>query len=231
MGDDDNIGGLVPPREFDRRGVDAALLAVTKTLVGEVEKRAIAEEDSHRREHEDMEKHRLERLANQERFMSERDKRYEERFLASQQALQEASASAKEAIAVANANAKEAITVAFANAKEAIATANASQAAAILKSENAQAEVNKATFVTIDNLRQTMAGVMPRAEADNRFNEIVKTMDELKLQQRTMLAQRQGNTEAVRTRTEDSRTQVAWIAAAISFVVMIVVVANAFFGR
>lgn len=208
----------------DRRGIDAALLAVTKTLVGEVEKRAIAAEETHRREHEVLEQTRLERSVNHSRFAAERDKRYEERFLASQQALHEASASAKEAIAVANNNAKEAITVAFANAKEAIATANASQKEAILKSENAQGEVNKATFVTIDNLRVTMAGVMPRQEADNRFNEIVKTMDELKLQVRTISAQKQG-------KVEDSRTQVAWIAAAISFIVMIIVVANAFLGK
>jgi hypothetical protein len=150
------------PAWGDRRGVDTGLLAVTQSLVGEAEKRAKAYEETHRREHEELEKARLERKTAQDRFLTEWNRRLDERNIENQRA----------------------IDAAFKAAEQAIAADRAATQKAIEKSETAQAETNKATYVSLSGLNTELQrlreNLTPRGEADARFAAVIELINSLK---------------------------------------------------
>jgi hypothetical protein len=210
------------PAGGDRRGVDTGLLAVTQSLVGEAEKRAKAYETAHRREHEEFEAaHRREheelekshsaRMTARNLFLAERDQRYGERFQASQEALKEASLASKEAIEAALKAAKEAVD----------------------KSEASVTKAADATFVKIENLREDLAGVMPRLEAENRLGELARRMDECTSQitgvasQFTALASGLASAKSLKTESSTSLRDNAGLIVAI--LALLLVLARDFF--
>jgi nitrogen regulatory protein PII-like uncharacterized protein len=178
----------------DRRGMDPSVLAF-------IQARQDAFESAHKEIHDQAEQARKDRGIMQKEMMAERDQRYAERFEASQEALREASKASRDAIEAALKAAKEAVD----------------------KSEVSQTKQADATFVKVENLGKALSDVMPRVEAVNRFNEMVKSIDELKLEVRTLAAEKAG-------KTEFTSGLVPWIAAAISLIIAVVVVANAVTG-
>lgn len=101
--------------------------------------------------------------------LAEREARYQGQF-----------ANQKEAVAVALAAAEKETRAAFDSAEKAIAAAAASSKEAILKSEIAQAELNKATYVSIRGLEEKFVALMPRDEAVIRFDNQSKEIQELR---------------------------------------------------
>lgn len=121
---------------------------------------------SHLREHE------LSEDAHNE-LEQERDRRYEQRFAAQQDAVRAALDSTEKAIAAA-----------FKASQEAIDKAER----AIMK----QADI---TFVTIKELQATMASVMPRVEAEARFSAQARDLAEARDRLKTLEAAKAGKTE------------------------------------
>lgn len=85
--------------------------------------------------------------------LTERDQRYEDRFIASQLAVQ----------------------AAFTAAEKAVEAALASAEKAINKAEVSIEKRADATYVAIGEMQRFLANLMPRSEAENRYSNIEKT--------------------------------------------------------
>lgn len=230
----------------DRRGLDAVTLEMVKTLHaqfvethGDIHTVYIA---AHEREHEQAAEAAAaalelaaRRLADAEKsirehfdtILQERDDRYEERFAASQLAVQAALAEQEKARAAAFISAEKAIAAAFESAKEAIAKSEAS----VIKQADA-------TFVKIDKMQEMLGQVMPKDEVLSRFESITESQAEMRKSQDTYLrdvwdrlktleASKQGRVEQ---RTE-TQMMVPWIVALISLIGVAVAAAVALGGR
>ena len=228
--------------QADRRGADSVTLQIIKTLHeqfvdahGDIHRVYVL---AHEREHEQTAaagEAALElaarRLAEAEKairehfdtILIERDNRYEERFAASQVAVQAALAEREKAVTAAFIAAEKAIEAAFEASKE-----------AIVKSEASVIKAADSTFVKIDKMQEAMTAVMPKDEVLSRFTALADTLADMRKAQDTYLrdiwdrlktveALSQGKTEQ---RTE-TQMMVPWIIALISFIAMSVTIAVA----
>jgi hypothetical protein len=230
----------------DRRGLDAVTLEMVKTLHAQfVESHSDIHTTyiaAHEREHEqaaasqeaalDLAARRLAEVekAVREHFdtiLQERDNRYEERFAASQLAVQAALAEQEKARAAAFISAEKAIAAAFDSAREAIAKSEAS----VIKQADA-------TFVKIDKMQEMLGQVMPKNEVLSRFESITESQSDIRTTQDTYLrdiwdrlktleASKQGQNEQ-RTETQQ---MVPWLIALISLIGVAVTIAIAFGGK
>jgi len=127
------------------------------------------------------------------------DKRYEQRFEASQKALELGFASQQAAVNAAFAAQKEAVSQAFAAQKDAVNAALAAADRAVIKAELS----SEKRFESVNEFRATLADqqrtLMPRSEVDVRvhavFDKIAANTDkiqELHNQMETLRAERQG---------------------------------------
>lgn len=131
--------------------------------------------------------------------------------------------SQKEAVAVALDAANKETKATFEAAEKAIAAANASAKEAILKSEIAQAELNKATYVSIQGLGEKVVALMPRDEAVIRFDNQAKENRELRAQVQE-LRDRLNRSSGQKEGGIDMRTAI--IAFATVFISIVIVVMN-----
>jgi hypothetical protein len=161
-------------------------------------------------------------------ILRERDDRYAERFDAQQIAVQAALAEREKAVLAAFLASEKAISAAAEASKEAIA-----------KSEVGVEKRADAVYVTLSKLQESLAVVMPRSEAENRFgaqaqiiNELRKTMEVNTLDLRDRLkaveAAKQGATEV---RSESRETWAPWILAIVALIGVAVTIAVAFAGK
>jgi hypothetical protein len=227
----------------DRRGLDGVTLEMIKTLHeqfvethGDIHTVYIA---AHEREHEqvaaaqeaalELAARRLKEVEKSIRehfdtILQERDNRYEERFAASQLAVQAALAEQEKARSAAFISAEKAITAAFEASKEAIA-----------KSEVSVIKQSDATFVKIDKIQEMLALIMPKDEVLSRFESITESQADMRKTQDTYLrdvwdrlktleASKQGQTEQ---RTE-TQMMVPWVVALLSLIGVAVAIAVAF---
>jgi hypothetical protein len=223
----------------DRRGLDAVTLEMVKTLHsqfveshGDIHTTYIA---AHEREHEQaaaaqeaalaLAARRLKEVETSVRehfdtILAERDTRYEERFSASQTAIQAALAEREKAVEAAFIASEKAISAAFESAKEAIAKSEAS----VIKQADS-------TFVKIDKMLEMLALVMPKDEVLSRFESITESQAEMRKAQDTYLrdvwdrlktleASKQGQIE----QRNDLQMFVPWILAAIALAGLIIAV-------
>jgi hypothetical protein len=223
----------------DRRGVDGVTLEIIKTLHaqfveshGDIHTTYIA---AHEREHEQASEASEAALALAARrlgeveksvrehfdtILRERDNRYEERFAASQVAVQAALAEQEKARSAAFISAEKAISAAFESAKEAIAKSEAS----VIKQADA-------TFVKIDKMLEMLALVMPKDEVLSRFESITESQAEMRKAQDTYLrdvwdrlktleASKQGQTE----QRNEMQMFVPWILAAIALAGLVIAI-------
>lgn len=72
------------------------------------------------------------------------------------------------------------VETAFAAAKEAVNQSSVNAKEAVLKSEVGVEKRSDAVYVTLSKLGDALAAVMPRAEAEQRFNALSDKIDELK---------------------------------------------------
>jgi hypothetical protein len=237
MPDDD------PPRGAgDRRGADGVTLEIIKTLHGQfvethgdIHNVYIA---AHEREHETatasadaalaLAARRLAEVehAIREHFdtiLGERDNRYEERFAASQVAVQAALAEQEKARSAAFISAEKAIEAAFEASKE-----------AIVKSEASVIKQADSTFVKIDKMQEALANVMPKDEVLSRFVGLSESFLDMRKAQDTYLRDIWDRLKAVEASTQgrtEQRTEIQqmapWIVALISFIALAVTIAVA----
>jgi hypothetical protein len=226
----------------DRRGLDAVTLEMVKTLHaqfvethGDIHTVYIA---AHEREHEQVAAAQeaalslaARRLAEVEKsvrehfdtILQERDNRYEERFAASQLAVQAALVEQEKARTVAFISAEKAIAAAFESAKE-----------AITKSEASVIKQTDATFVKIDKMQEMLSLVMPKDEVLSRFESITESQAEMRKAQDTYLRDvwdRLKTVEATKQGQAEQRNEMQmmapWIAAFISLAAVAVAIAVA----
>jgi hypothetical protein len=161
-------------------------------------------------------------------ILRERDDRYAERFDAQQIAVQAALAEREKAVLAAFLASEKAISAAAEASKEAIA-----------KSEVGVEKRADAVYVTLSKLQESLAVVMPRSEAENRFgaqaqiiNELRKTMEVNTLDLRDRLkaveAAKQG---AIEVRSESRETWAPWILAIVALIGVAVTIAVALGGK
>lgn len=103
--------------------------------------------------------------------------------------------SQKEAVAVALDAANKETKATFEAAEKAIAAATASAKEAILKSEIAQAELNKATYVSIQGLGEKVIALMPRDEAVIRFDNHSQAIQNMRDQLNRSGGQKEGGVD------------------------------------
>lgn len=227
----------------DRRGMDATVLGVIKALHdqfvethGDIHTVYIA---AHEREHQEAAAAAeaaltiaARRLVEVERairehfdtILAERDVRYEERFAASQLAVQAALAEREKAVGAAFVAAEKAIAAAFESAKEAIAKSEAS----VIKQADS-------TFVKIDKMQEALASTMPKDEVLSRFAGIAEALAEMRKTQDTNqrdVWDRLKTLEAVSQGKAESQFDMrAWIMALVAIIALAVTILVAFGGR
>lgn len=80
----------------------------------------------------------------------------------------------------------------FTSQEKAVETAFAASKEAITKSEIAVEKRSDAVYVTITKLQDALAAVMPRAEAEQRFNSLTEKLSELNTYRSTTEGQDKG---------------------------------------
>jgi hypothetical protein len=164
-------------------------------------------------------------------ILNERDQRYAERFDAQQIAVQAALAEREKAVLAAFLASEKAISAAAEASKEAIA-----------KSEVGVEKRADAVYVTLSKLQESLAVVMPRSEAENRFgaqaqiiDELRKTMEVNTLDLRDRLkaieATKQGAVEFRSESRDVTQTWAPWVVALVALIGVAVTIAVSIGGK
>jgi hypothetical protein len=157
-------------------------------------------------------------------ILTERDNRYEERFAASQVAVQAALAEREKAVGAAFVAAEKAIEAAFEASKE-----------AIVKSETSVIKQADSTFVKIDKMQEALTSTMPKDEVLSRFTALAEAIAEMRKTQENNQRDtwdRLKTLEAVSQGKAESQIDMrGWIVAVIAVASLAVTVAVAFAGR
>lgn len=103
-----------------------------------------------------------------ERVMNERDRRYEERFQAGQQAIASALAAAEKAVNHAVANQERAVAAAFESSEKAIS-----------KAETSIEKRADATYVQLAELQRILSALMPREESEARYRGLEEQVNSI----------------------------------------------------
>lgn len=182
-----NIAAPMTLPIVERRGLDAAVIALIKQLhedfVGTHTETHDTFVSAHTREHElSAGSHERalqishEKLHNEikhiHNLLTERDRRYQERFEASQTAIT-AAFDAREKALVEAFDAREKALAAALDAKDkATQAAFDSAEKAIAKAELSIEKRADATYVSLTELQKNLSQLMPRTEAEQRFNSV-----------------------------------------------------------
>lgn len=200
------------PPIIERRGLDAAVIALIKQLHEQfVEAHAHVHDtfvESHEREHnlrndatQDALRLSAEKLKEEtghlrtdlshlkdyyDGILSERDHRYAVSEEANQRAIQAAFVAAEKAVDAALDAKEKSVAAAFESAEKAIA-----------KAETSIEKRADATYVSLTELQRNLGQLMPRQEAENRFAANRALIEELRDRVKGMEAIKQGGREAV----------------------------------
>ena len=225
------------PAKMERRGMDAVTLGYIRqlheqfvTAHGDIHTVYVA---AHEREHEAAEAAATAALAlaatrlveveravreHYDTILTERDLRYEERFAASQVAVQAALIEREKAVQAAFSASEAATLAAFEASKE-----------AIIKSEISVIKQSDATFVKIDKLQDALSNIMPKDETLSRFASVQETMGDIRVMADTAhrdIWDRLKTLEASTAGRIEQRSEFApWVAAAIALIGVLVSVA------
>lgn len=172
---------MAPPNPVtfqEKRGMDAAVIAlITKLHEDFVDTHGHVHEtfvDAHTREHELNDTTHERTLSAMKKFMDERDRRYEEKWTASEKAVQTAVQSVEKKT-----------DAAFTSSEKAIAVA------AISIEKRADA-----TYVQVGQLQAQLTLLMPRGEAEQRLISLEKENTELRDRVKGLEALKQGSKDA-----------------------------------
>lgn len=200
------------PQGIDRRGMDAAVIALIKQLHEQfVDSHAEVHETFvavHTREHElsGAAHERALQLAHENirkevahlnTLLGERDKQYQERSVAAKQALDAAYEAREKALKEAFDAREKALTAALESKDKAVAAAFESAEKAIQKAEISIEKRADATYVSLTDLQRQLSQLMPRQEAENRYVTIAGGVDDLKERVGRVESMRAGGKEAI----------------------------------
>lgn len=170
-----------------------------------------------------------------DKILIERDRRYDERFEASQTAVKAALSANEKAIDTAFESREKAIAAAFLSSEKAIEAAFVSAEKAINKAEQSIEKRADATYVAIGELQQLLGGLMPRTEAEGRFTAALAAVAEIRKTYDASFATLADRVKGLEARgqgkAESQFDMRAWMVALVAFVGLVVTLVVAFGGR